>query len=49
VALVEDPFLAPIDVRFTPDTPAAPLPIALAAIERMVRRLVAAAPDRSAA
>ncbi|MBP6564297.1 MAG: glycosyltransferase family 2 protein [Burkholderiales bacterium] len=49
VALVEDPFLAPIDVRFTPDTPAAPLPIALAAIERMIRRLVAAAPRRSAA
>lgn len=37
VALVEDPFLAPIEPRFTPDSPAAPLPIALAAIERMVR------------
>ncbi len=49
VALVEDPFLARIDVRLTPDTPSAPLPIALAAIERMVRRLVAAAPGRRTA
>jgi hypothetical protein len=48
-ALVEDPFLASIELRFTPGTAAAPLPIALAAVERMVRRLVAAAPGRRTA
>ena len=48
-ALVEDPFLASIELRFTPGTAAAPLPIALAAVERMVSRLVAAAPGRRTA
>jgi hypothetical protein len=36
---VDDPFLAPIELRYTPPGPADPLPLALDAVERMVRRI----------
>jgi len=42
VELVDDPFLAPIALRYTPPAAADPLPLVLAATERLVRRLVAA-------
>ena len=49
VVLVEDPFLAPIELQCPPRAAAAPLPSALAAVERMVRRLTDGAPGRRAA
>ena len=42
VSLVDDPFLAPIELRYTPPSAADPLPLVLAATERIVRRLAAA-------
>ena len=42
VPLVDDPFLAPIALEYTPRAAAAPVPLALSAIERMARRLLAA-------
>jgi hypothetical protein len=45
--LVDDPFLAPITLRYTPPAAADPMPLVLAAAERLVQRLVDA--RRSAA
>ena len=42
VELVDDPFLAPIALKYTPPAAADPLPLVLAATERLVRRLAAA-------
>ncbi len=42
VPMVGDPFLAPIELNYTPQAAAAPVPLAASAIERMVRRLLAA-------
>ena len=42
VSLVDDPFLAPIELRYTPSSAADPLPLVLAATERIVRRLAPA-------
>ena len=42
VELVDDPFLAPITLEYTPPAAADPLPLVLAATERLVRRLAAA-------
>jgi hypothetical protein len=42
VSLVDDPFLAPIELRYTPPSAADPLPLVLAATERIVRRLASA-------
>ena len=42
VSLVDDPFLAPIELRYTPPSAADPLPLVLAATERIVRRLAPA-------
>jgi hypothetical protein len=39
VTRVDDPFLAPIALRYTPPAAADPLPLALSAVERLVRRL----------
>jgi len=40
--LVEDPFLAPIELRYTPPRAAESLPLVLSAVERMTRRLAGA-------
>ena len=42
VGLVDDPFLAPITLRYTPPAAADPLPLVLSATERLVNRLVQA-------
>lgn len=42
VPLVDDPFLVPVALRYTPPRPAAPLPLAAGAVERMVRRVARA-------
>ena len=42
VALVDDPFLAPMTLRYTPSAAADPLPLVLGAADRLVQRLVAA-------
>ena len=42
VELVDDPFLASFELRYTPPGAAAPLPLVASAVERMVRRLAAA-------
>ena len=42
VTLVDDPFLAPIALRYTPLAAADSLPLVLAAVEKLVRRLAAA-------
>ena len=47
VALVDDPFLAPIELRYTPPAAAEPLPLVAAATERLVRRIAGAAPRPS--
>ena len=41
-ALVDDPFLVNVTLRYTPPAAASPLPVVLAAVERMVARLAAA-------
>ncbi len=51
-ALVDDPFLAPFELRYTPPRAADPMPLVLAATERMTRRLAdarAAGPGARAA
>jgi hypothetical protein len=40
VPMVDDPFLAPIALRYTPAAAADPFPLVLSATERMVRRLI---------
>lgn len=40
--LVDDPFLAPFELRYTPPRAAEPLPLVLGAAERLVRRLAEA-------
>lgn len=40
VGLVDDPFLAPIALRYTPRAAADPLPLVLSAADRLVKRLV---------
>ncbi|MEO8486684.1 MAG: glycosyltransferase family 2 protein [Betaproteobacteria bacterium] len=47
VELVDDPFLAPITLRYTPPAAADPMPLVLSAVERLVQRVVDA--RRSAA
>lgn len=42
IELVDDPFLAPITLRYTPPAAADPLPLVLSAADRLVQRLVAA-------
>ena len=42
VGLVDDPFLAPITLRYTPPAAADPMPLVLSATERLVNRLVQA-------
>ena len=42
VALVDDPFLRAAPLRYTPPAAASPLPVVLAAVERMVVRLAGA-------
>lgn len=42
VALVDDPFLAPIALRYTPPHAADPVPLVITATERMTRRLAQA-------
>lgn len=44
LTLVDDTFLAPVSLRYTPPTAADALPLVLAAVERFVRRLAAARP-----
>ena len=44
VELVDDPFLASIALKYTSPAAADPLPLVLAAIERIVRRLASGAP-----
>ena len=45
VELVDDPFLLPFALRYTPPVAADPLPLVLSATDRLVRRLVAARRD----
>jgi hypothetical protein len=40
VGLVDDPFLAPMTLRYTPPGAADPLPLVLSAVDRLVKRLV---------
>ncbi|GMU72408.1 MAG: glycosyltransferase family 2 protein [Betaproteobacteria bacterium PRO3] len=47
--LVDDPFLAPIVLRYTPPRAAEPLPLVLGAAERLVRRLAEARAARARA
>jgi hypothetical protein len=42
VGLVDDPFLAPITLRYTPPAAADPMPLVLSAADRLVKRLVEA-------
>jgi hypothetical protein len=49
LTLVDDTFLAPVSLRYTPPTAADSLPLVLAAVERFVRRLAAARPVAPAA
>jgi hypothetical protein len=42
VGFVDDPFLAPMTLRYTPPAAADPLPLVLSATDRMVQRLAAA-------
>ncbi|HET9338939.1 MAG TPA: glycosyltransferase family 2 protein [Casimicrobiaceae bacterium] len=42
VELVDDPFLLPFTLRYTPPAAADPLPLVLSAVERLVQRLLAA-------
>lgn len=44
--LVDDPFLAPVTLRYTPPAAASPIPLVLGAVERMVARLAAARRSR---
>jgi len=39
LALVDDPFLAPFALRYTPRAPSAALPLVLSAVHRLTRRL----------
>jgi hypothetical protein len=49
VELVDDPFLRPFTLRYTPPAAADPLPLVLSAADRLVQRLVAARRDAAAA
>ena len=49
IAVVDDPFLAPISLRYTPPAAADALPLVLSAVEKLVRRLASARPPQAQA
>jgi len=49
IAVVDDPFLAPISLRYTPPAAADALPLVISAVEKLVRRLASARPPQARA
>ena len=49
IAIVDDPFLAPISLRYTPPAAAEALPLVLSAVEKLARRLASARPPQAQA
>ena len=49
IAVVDDPFLAPISLRYTPPAAADALPLVMSAVEKLVRRLASARPPQARA